>query len=57
VGPRDPAAAVALIWGLVQYKRRNRANDPLTEKAAKVLYDDPAHYDEKSENLKKALKS
>lgn len=47
---------VVLIWGMVQYKRRNRANDPITEKATEVLYDDPEHYDEKREDLVKDIK-
>lgn len=37
---------VALIYGMIQYKTRNRANDPVTEDATKALFDDPAHYTE-----------
>ena len=35
-----------LINGMIQYKTRNRRNDPITEAAAKRLFDDPASYDE-----------
>jgi hypothetical protein len=34
-----------LAWGLMQNKRRNRANDPVTSAATKALYEDPKHYD------------
>lgn len=48
---------VALIYGMVQYKRRNRANDGVTEKAAQTLYDNPAEYDEATrEDLKKEIR-
>lgn len=45
-----------LIYGMIQYKSRNRANDPVSEKAAKALYDDPAHYDEKRQALQDEVK-
>jgi cytochrome c-type biogenesis protein CcmH/NrfF len=44
-----------LVWGLVQYRRRNRANDAVTEEATETLYDDPKTYDAKREGLKKKL--
>ncbi|MEW6392772.1 MAG: hypothetical protein AB1542_20495 [Pseudomonadota bacterium] len=43
---------LALIYGVIQYRTRNRANDPVSEKAAKTLYDDPDGYDAKREALK-----
>jgi len=43
---------VALIYGMIQYRTRNRANDPVSEKAAKTLYDDPDGYAKKREGLK-----
>lgn len=47
----------ALVYGMIQYKSRNRANDRVTEKAAKRLYDDPAAYtDQTREELKKDVK-
>jgi cytochrome c-type biogenesis protein CcmH/NrfF len=52
-GPAILLLLAALIWGMVQYRRRNRGNDAVTEQAAKTLYDDPAHYDEKREDLVK----
>lgn len=42
----------ALIYGVIQYRTRNRANDPVSEEAAKALYDDPDGYDRKREQLK-----
>ena len=45
----------ALAYGMIQYKARNRANDPVSEKAAKTLYDDPDGYDQKRETLKDQL--
>lgn len=36
------ALAAALIWGMARNRRRNRANDPLTEEATARQYDDPA---------------
>jgi hypothetical protein len=42
---------IALIWGMIQYKTRNRANDRVTEKAAKKLYDNPETYDRKRPGL------
>jgi hypothetical protein len=35
-----------LIYGMVQYKSRNRRNDRVTEEAAKRLLDAPARYTE-----------
>ena len=35
----------ALIYGTMQYSRRNRANAPITEEATKALYKDPDHYE------------
>lgn len=48
---------VVLVYGMVQYKTRNRANDRVTEKAAKTLYDDPATYTEQTrDDLKKEVR-
>jgi hypothetical protein len=38
------ALLAGLIWGITQYKRRNRANDPLTEQATQAEYDHPDTY-------------
>lgn len=40
----------AIIWGFTQYKRRNRANDAVTEAATHDEYDHPDTYqrDEKA---------
>lgn len=47
---------LALIYGMIQYKTRNRANDRVSDKAAKALYDDPDGYPEKRAALKDELK-
>jgi cytochrome c-type biogenesis protein CcmH/NrfF len=46
----------ALVWGMVRYRQRNRANDAVTEEATETLYDDPKTYDAKRKGLKKKLK-
>jgi hypothetical protein len=45
--------AIALIWGLNQSRRRNRANDPLREAATRAEYESPAEYAQKSEAYKR----
>jgi hypothetical protein len=42
---------IALIYGMIQYQTRNRANDPISEKGAKAQYDDPDVYPEIQEAL------
>lgn len=46
----------ALIYGVIQYKTRNRASDPVSEKATKALYDDLEGYDAKRDALKDEVK-
>jgi len=55
-GPALVLLLIALIWGVVQYNRRNRANDAVTEEAAETLYDDPKTYDAKREGLERKIK-
>jgi cytochrome c-type biogenesis protein CcmH/NrfF len=55
-GPAILLLLAALVWGMVRYKQRNRANDPVTEEATEKLYDDPKAYDAKRKSLKKKLK-
>ena len=38
----------ALIYGALQYSRRNRANEPITDKATKELYEHPDRYESKT---------
>jgi hypothetical protein len=38
------ALLAALVWGFIQYKTRNKANDGLTEAATRDEYDRPATY-------------
>jgi hypothetical protein len=45
-----------LVYGFVQYKRRNRANDPLTEVATREEYDHPDSYPETREQLKSRVR-
>lgn len=47
---------LALVYGMIQYKTRNRANDRVSEAAAKALYDDPDRYAEARETLKQDVK-
>ncbi len=46
----------ALVYGMVQYRTRNRANDRISDAAAKALYDDPERYPEKREALERDVK-
>lgn len=43
---------VALVWGVVQYKRRNRANDPITEQATRAEYNHPETYDREEQTFR-----
>lgn len=42
----------ALVWGMTQYKRRNRANDPITERATRAEYDHPDTYQREEEKFR-----
>lgn len=44
-----------LLWGFIQYKTRNRANDPLTEAATKAEYDHPETYEADEAALKEKV--
>jgi hypothetical protein len=41
------ALLAALVWATMQYRARNRANDPVTERATRELYQKPDKYDER----------
>lgn len=45
-----------LAYGMTRYYSRNRSNDKLTEIATRELYQDPEHFDEKREELKKQVR-
>lgn len=47
---------IVLVGAVIYYRRRNRANDRVTEKATHELYKDPAHYPEKREELEKEIR-
>ena len=40
--------AAAFVWGIMSYRRRNRANAPVTEEATRDLYKDADGYEERS---------
>jgi hypothetical protein len=42
----------ALVWGITQYKTRNKANDALTEAATREEYDHPESYGRDQERFK-----
>ena len=43
---------LALGWGLVQNKRRNRRNDPITEAATRAEYSNPETYGDAEKRFK-----
>jgi hypothetical protein len=46
---------VAMAWGAIQYSRRNKANEPLSELATHELHAHPETYEETREELKKRV--
>jgi hypothetical protein len=47
----------ALVWGVVQFSTRNKANDRVTEKATREMYKHPETYSEgRREELKKEVR-
>jgi hypothetical protein len=47
---------VALVWGIVQYKTRNKANDALTEAATREEYDHPDRYGQEQDDFKNQVR-
>ena len=43
---------LALVWGIVQYRTRNKANDALTEAATRAEYDHPDGYQQEQDRFK-----
>lgn len=43
---------VAIVWGVMAYNRRNRANEPVTEEATRQLYANTDTFGEKEEELR-----
>ena len=41
---------VAIAWGVWQYNRRGRANEPITERATRELYRNPDRYADRGED-------
>lgn len=50
------ALLVALVWGIAQYKARNRANDPVTEAATREEYDHPDRYASEEDEFRKQIR-
>ena len=46
----------ALVWGVIQYKTRNKANDPITEAATREEYDHPDRYPEEEEEFREQIR-
>lgn len=46
------ALMAALVWGVVQYKRRNRANDAVTEAATRAEYNNPDTYEDRQDRFR-----
>ena len=47
---------VAIIWGVMQNKKRNRANDPITEAATRESYKHPETYKEEKKEFEKQVR-
>lgn len=45
-----------LVYGVLQTRRRNRANDPITEAATREEYDHPDTYREAPARLKREIR-
>jgi hypothetical protein len=45
-----------LVWGVTQYKRRNRANDGLTEAATRAEYNHPDTYDREEQKFRNQVR-
>jgi hypothetical protein len=43
---------IALVWGITQYKSRNKAYDRLTEAATREEYDHPGSYQQKEDEFR-----
>lgn len=43
---------LALAWGLLRYKTRNKANDRVSEEATRAEYSDPAGYARREESFR-----
>jgi hypothetical protein len=50
------ALLAVLVWGIIQYKRRNRANDPITEAATRAEYSHPETYDREEQQFRDQIR-
>ncbi len=50
------ALALGIAWGLVQYKRRNKANDALTEAATHEEYHHPERFKRTQQDFRDQVK-
>jgi hypothetical protein len=49
---------LGIAWAIFDSKRRNRANDPITEEATRKQYDQPSRYDDEIRpQMERKLKS
>ena len=46
----------AIVWGVTQNSRRNRANDPITEAATRESYKNPEGYKEERKDFENQVK-
>ncbi|HKP80023.1 MAG TPA: hypothetical protein VJU34_12950 [Phenylobacterium sp.] len=46
----------ALVWGITQYKRRNRANDAVSEQATRAEYDHPDTYEREEQAFRDKIR-
>lgn len=47
---------IAIVWGVMQNTKRNRANDPVTEAATRESYKNPEGYKQEREEFKKDVR-
>ena len=47
---------IALVWGITQYKTRNKANDAVTEAATRAEYDHPETYEQEQDKFEKQVR-
>ena len=46
----------AIVWGVMQNARRNRANDPVTEAAVRESYKHPEEYKQDRKEFEKQIR-
>lgn len=46
----------AIVWGVTQHRRRNRANDPVTEAATRAQYEHPDTYQDEEQRYRDQIR-